>query len=372
MDGGRYVGSGTYGCVFTPPLLCKSGKQPSKKLVGKITMDRMAQQEVQVANRLRKMPLVRNYFLLPEPEFCQLADETEQTDPGIAECREDFKKHGDILDLGDMAQIMAPFGGTKAYYEMFLDSSLHPKKFNFFQFISHMLEAGSILLLAGVCHYDLHSGNLLMDKHKTIRILDFGMSFPASLINDITVNGRWKRLRFGFEYDAAHPAIHNSEPPEITIMNAIRRNQYSVDTAVKLTVLGKSIFQDMNKFLGISKEDSRDELLSFFTYSKYAKKRDFVSLWRTYWPGFDSWSLACIFMDTLKYLIMLPEFVNGEFKEKKPVLLATLRGMLEPNPRDRLDCIEALALYDPGNPWLARFGQKWLQARKKQRMTKIE
>ena len=83
MEGGRYIGSGTYGCVFGPPLLCESGKQPSTKLVGKITTTKLAEQEVQVANRLRKFPLVKNYFLLPEPESCELAPETEQPDPGI-------------------------------------------------------------------------------------------------------------------------------------------------------------------------------------------------------------------------------------------------------------------------------------------------
>jgi serine/threonine protein kinase len=367
MEGGRYIGSGTYGCVFTPPLLCKAGKQPSDKLVGKITRPNLAQQEIQIGNRMRKFPLVRNYFLLPQPESCDLAPESEQSDAGIAECREDFKKHGEEVDLEQLSQITIPFGGTQAYYELYLDQSLYPKNFNFFEFMKHMLEAGSLMLLVGVCHFDLHAGNLLMDKNKVVRILDFGMAFPKNLINDITLSGRWKRLRFGFEYDAAHPSIHNSEPPEITIMNAIRKGDFTVDNAVKLTVLGKEIFKDMEKFLGMSKESSRDELLDFFKHSEYARKRNFIMLWRTYWPGFDSWSLACILLETLKLLLLLPEFTEGPYKQKKSALLATLRGMLAPNPKDRLDCIEALALYDPGNAWLARFGKIWLSTRQKQR-----
>jgi hypothetical protein len=72
-------------------------------------------------------------------------------------------------------------------------------------------------------------------------------------------------------------------------------------------------------------------------------------------------------METLKFLLVLPEFANGEYKTKSNAVLATLRGMLAPNPKDRLDCVEALALFDPGNAWLARFGKKWLDARKQQR-----
>jgi serine/threonine protein kinase len=230
-----------------------------------------------------------------------------------------------------------------------------------------MLEAGSILLLAGVCHFDLHPGNLLVDKTKTIRILDFGLSFPTNTINDSVVNGRWKRLRFGFESDAAHPTVHNSEAPELTIMNATRRREYSTEDAIKMTVLGKPIFKDMETYLGISKEESRDRLLRFFESSKFAKERDYVAIWKTYWPGFDAWAIGCLLLETLKALLLLPEFTQGVYKVKKAAILSALRGLLEPDPRKRLDCMEALALFDPASPWIARFGQKWLSVRKQQR-----
>lgn len=370
MEGGRFLGSGTYGCAFTPPLLCDTRKQQSGK-VGKITLERFADQEIQVANRIRRIPLARNYFLLPEPESCDLKAEEQQKDPGIQECRDDFASHEDELELSEMKQIVMPFGGTTPFYELFRKQSLHPKQFDFLHFIRHMLEAGSILLLSGVCHFDIHPGNMLIDNHKVVRILDFGLSFPTSSISQTTLDGRWKRLRFGYEENAGHPANHNSEPPEITVMNAIRRNEFSVEKAVSLTILGKQVFGDMEKYLGISKESSRDDLIQFWTTSDLAKKRDFVKLWKIYWPGFDAWSVGCILIETLTNLVLLPEFIKGPFATKKTSVLATLRGLLDPNPRDRLDCIEALALFDPGNPWLNRFGQKWLAARRAQRKGKI-
>lgn len=370
MEGGRYIGSGTYGCVFTPPLLCKSGKQPSSQLVGKITLDSIAKQEIIVANRLRKFPLVRNYLVLPEPESCELAPEEQQEDPGLQECRDDFKRHGEVITLSHMSQVLSPFGGTKAFYELFLDQSLHPKQFDFFRFMRHILEAGSVLLIAKVCHFDLHAGNLLVDRFNTVRIIDLGLSFLADNITQDTVNGRWKRLRFGFEPDASHPSIHNSEPPELTVMNAIRRNEYSLDHAINLTVVGKEIFKEMQSHLGISKQRSINELLQFWTSSDYARKRNFVKLWQTYWPGFDAWSIGCILMETLTNLLLLPEFVQGEYRTRKTGVLAALHGLLDPNPRNRLDCMEALFLFDPGNQWIERFGKKWLLKRKQQRRGK--
>lgn len=367
MEGGRLLGSGTYGCAFTPPLLCEGSSKKDYKKVGKITLEPLARQEIIVANRIRRVPLASHYFLLPEPESCTPAPEAVQEEPGIQECRDDFVLHGNTLEIESMKQIIEPFGGTKPFYLLFDNKSLHPKYFNFFFFMRHILEAGSTLLLAGVCHFDLHPGNLLIDNRKTVRILDFGLSFPTHNINEVVVNGRWKRLRFGKEPDAAHPQVVNSEAPELTIMNAIRRREYSVSDAVKQTVLGKPIFKEMETYLGISKETSRDDLLQFFETSKSARERNFVALWKIYWPGFDSWAIGCILLDTLKSLILLPEFVQGPYKTKKSVILAVIRGMLDPNPKDRLDCIEALALYDPGSPWISRFGQKWLAARKQQR-----
>lgn len=367
MKGGRFLGSGTYGCVFSPPLLCKKQQKMSPGRVGKITLEPFAQQEVQIANRIRRVPFADHYFLLPEAELCELASEDKQTDPGVKECRDLAETQKDILDFHEMRQIIMPFGGVKQFYQLFDDGSLKPNSFDFFKFVSHMLEAGSSLLLAGVCHFDLHQGNLLMDSHKVIRILDFGLSFSGTGVNEIVVNGRWKRLRFGFEPDAAHPSIHNSEPPELTLMNAIRRNEYTVEMAIKLVILGKEVFKDMETYLGVSKQESAQDMLTFWSTSTSAQQRNYVKLWKTYWPGFDAWSIGCILLDTLKYLLVFPEFTQGAYKTQQSRVLATLRGLLDPNPRNRLDCMEALSLFDPGNAWLSRYGQAWLAVRKRQR-----
>jgi serine/threonine protein kinase len=372
MEGGRFLGAGTYGCAFSPPLLCASGMRKSMiGKVGKITDNRFAELEIQVANRIRRVPLARNYFLLPEPESCDLKEESQQVDPGLELCEAEFEEDEKDLNLTQMKQIVMPFGGTLPFYEMFRRQTFQPKTFDYSRFLRHMLEAGSTLLLAGVVHFDIHPGNMLVDKQKVIRILDFGLSFPTNNISATTLDGRWKRLRFGFEENAGHPANHNSEPPEITIMNAIRRNEFTIEQAIGLTIEGKQIFQDMQKYLGLSKESCFEDMVRFWKTSDLAQKRDFVKMWKIYWPGFDAWAIGCICMDTLTKLILFPEFLKGSFAEKRVSILSTLRGLLDPNPRDRLDCIEALALFDPGNPWLNRFGQKWLQVRKQQRKGKI-
>jgi serine/threonine protein kinase len=365
MEGGRFLGAGTYGCAFTPPLICKYDTDKKKKYgkIGKVTFDVFAKQEILIGNLIRRIPLARNYFLLPEPESCSLAPVKQQSERELKECHDILTEY----PAKDIRQIIEPYGGEKPFYMMYDRLSLHPKRFDFFKFMGHILEAGSILLLAGVCHFDIHPGNLLADKYNTVRILDFGLSFPTANIDEETLHSHWKRLRFGFESDAAHPSIHNSEAPEITIMNATRNNEFTLDQSIQMTIMGKEIFKDMEKYIGISRNESRNELHEFWSTSEFAKKKNYTMIWKTYWPGFDSWSIACILMDTLKILLLLPEFTQGEYKTKKAVLLNVLQGMLQPSPRLRIDCIEALALYDPGSQWIARFGQKWLSMRKQQR-----
>lgn len=369
MEGGRFLGAGSYGCVFTPPLLCQGDRSKKSKYgtVGKITLDILADQEMRVADRIRKVPMSSHYFLLPEPESCQLAPEEEQKDPGIEECKGEMGRKDNEILLENLEQIFEPFGGSKNLFYFMDSKGLYSKQFSFIKTMRHLLEAGSMLLLAGVCHFDLHPGNFLLDKNLNLRIIDYGNAVVLNEMTESTVDMRWKRVRFGFESDAAHPAVVNSDSPEYTIMNAIRQDGFSLENAVKLTVIGKPVFKDMEKYLGVSMNESRNELLQFCKTSESMRQHNFLKVWKTYWPGFDSWSLAAILFEIFKVLLYHKAFLDGEYKSKRHIILATLKGMLEPNPRNRLDCIEALALFDPGNPWLNRFGQKWLAAKRQQR-----
>lgn len=368
MEGGRFLGVGSYGCVFTPPLLCEGdkGHKPKYGMVGKLTLDILADQEIRVADRIRKVPMSKHYFLLPEPESCQPAPEEEQKDPSIEECEIGVSKYTRVK-FKDLEQIFEPFGGNKNLFYFMDSKGIYSKQFSFVKTMRHLLEAGSILAIAGVCHFDLHPGNFMLDKNLTFRIIDYGNAVVMNEMTESGVNMRWKRVRFGFESDAAHPAIVNSDSPEYTVMNAIKSDEFSIENACKLTVFGKPVFKDMQKYLGVSMEYSREELIEFCKTSDSMRQYNFLKVWKTYWPGFDSWSLAVILFEMFKALLYHKAFLDGEYKTKKASILATLKGMLEPNPRNRLDCIEALALFDPGNPWLQRFGQKWLQARRQQR-----
>jgi len=364
--GGKQIGEGTYGCAFVPPLACKSGLVVPGKMVGKITSKHDAKREIFIANRLRQLPLYANYFLLPEPESCQPLEEGKQKDANFVSGTCGPIEEGRI-SFKNTVQTFTPFGGKSTLFTSLGETNFHPSRFDFFSFMRHMLEGGASLAVAGVCHFDLHPNNVLMDDKGVPHILDFGMAFIGKEVTMNDLDDRWKMLDFGVG-SSVHPVILNVEPPEVTIQNAVFNNGYSFDDAVSLTVKGKPIFKDILKLFGKSRDQNVSELHEFLETSSTALKGDWPGFWRLYWPRYDSWSIACLLVYVLNILLTWPAFSQGKWLQQKAIVLATLKGMLEINVRNRLDCVEALALYDPGNLWLSRFGQKWLEARRADRV----
>lgn len=367
MEGGHLLGQGSYGCVFTPPLLCRSQKMIKFKRVGKITDTEDAEHEIQIANILRKMPLVKHYILLPDPESCTPAPISQQRDKEIKDCEATTRDNSYKVSWDESKQVFLPFGGRKPLGNMIMSSNIHPSAFSFIDFMKHILEAGSLLLVAGVCHYDLHPNNFLEDPYGVVRILDLGQAFDVRKITDEVVRTRWKQLMFGFEKDAPNSMVTNAEAPEITIINAMR-NEFDQEDAILNVIQGKSIFRDMEKVLGISREVSRQQLKSFFETSESVEQSDWTQFYKLYWTGFDAWSIGTLLLKILQYQMSWSEFQqNPEWQGKQTMIKLAIKGLLHPNPRKRLDCVEALFLFDPNNNWIRQFGKPWLEKRQAMR-----
>jgi serine/threonine protein kinase len=360
MKGGTLLGQGTYGCVFTPPLVCKTKVKGKEKKVGKVTDEQEALHEITIANHLRKRPFADSYFVLPDPESCSLGTRKSQTEKDLPKC--------DVLKTSwnETRQIFLRFGGKRAFTSMLLSSDIHPDRFDFYMFMKQLLEIGSTLLLAGTVHFDLHPNNFLVDTEGIVRVIDFGQAFLVADIQRETLGLRWKQLQFGDEKDATSYLVLNSEPPEVTIMNAIR-NKYTVEDAIAKTVNGKKVFLDMEKYLQFGRTRSIEELEQFWRTSRAAAKQDWTQMWKLYWTGYDAWAIAALLLQVLKYQLSWPQFVNDEWKQRHIPVYAALKGMLQPNPRKRFDCIEALQVFDPKNEWLQTYGNEWLALRQKQR-----
>ena len=58
---------------------------------------------------------------------------------------------------------------------------------------------------------------------------------------------------------------------------------------------------------------------------------------------------------------------SNEWKMKKGIVIEVLKKMVHTNPKERIDCVEALSMLDPFNNIIETYGRIWIEQRLKQR-----
>ena len=348
MEGGKLIGEGSYGCVFQPPLVCKK-KQLPKSTVGKLTSEDDTRVELEAASILRKIKEHKDYFLIPEGS-CSPRIQEYQTDPDITKCTV-TKGH----DIRDFKQLSMPYGGVDIYRYSLINKDHVP----FFILMKHLLEAGSLMLLHGFVHHDISARNILVDKFGIARLIDFGQSFNANTISLASIRESWTVL------DPEYP----TEPPEITFLKSLDEfNKYSFEEAVNKIMPQKKILNLIEKLLGTPVKEQINNLAKFFKSSIAFQQQDIVKFWKLYYTGFDSWSIAIVLLTYLNKMLVSYEFVeSSEWKLKRILIVDILIKMLDTNPKERIDCVEALSMMDPFNDIYLEYGVEWVTKRNIQR-----
>lgn len=346
LQGGKLLGSGTYGCVFDPPLLC-DGEPANKNRLGKITSQVDFGIEQKAAERLA--PLGLPYFLVADTKS-ECRPTKKQKEKNLGKCK--------ILataELPSLVQFTMPQGGKDLYHRM-IDDEIP----NYENLMLQLLEAGAYLISAKFVHYDLSPSNIVVSPAGQISMIDFGMSFAADEISDKTLELRWKVFNPSYE----------AEPPEINIMTGLvnEKGEMTLANCVTEIMKNKAILKTADTLLGLRLRKQEKELMDFWLSSRSAANKNWVQFWSLYWPTYDSWALGVTLLMALRTLLFKKSFVNVGFWQTKGDLVKTiLRGMLQANPRKRLDCIEALKMFDPGNAFFEKFGTTWIESRAKQR-----
>jgi len=351
MEGGKLIGQGTYGCIFDPPLLCKK-KQFTKGDIGKLTVESDLEREKFAYKVLQGIDEAKKYFILPDAS-CSPRIIDNQVDNDITKC-----KFLEKTDHTKLKQVAMEYGG-KDLTKINIKSK---DSISFFILMRRMLEAGSLLLLHGFIHYDIHAGNILIDKHNNSKLIDWGQSFSKDEITLESIEERWKVLTPEFA----------AEPPEVTFLTAIDDyNNYSFEEALIQLMPRKRVLHKIEKLLGVSLRTQLANLGTFFRSSQAFQQKDIVKIWKLYYPGFDAWGIGVVLLDCLATLIYSYEFIeSSEWKLKKGIVVEILKKMLHTNPKERIDCVEALAILDPVNEIYMKYGVEWVENRMKQRRIK--
>ena len=350
MEGGRIIGKGTYGCVFDPPLRCKDGStsivsSKGERILGKVSKSEDIIHERDAAIYLSKVPEYNKYFIIINPSSeCQPTSVEKQKERNLFKCnvvREEGLEHLDHY--------------TVKYGGVIIQTALEKFKgrpFPLVNFVTRILEIGTVLALNGFVHYDIHSGNLLLDEKTFMpRLIDFGMSYRSTEINKTIVDWRWKMYK-------PEQSAFGIEPTEVSVATGLK-NGRSAKQALYDSIKYKNSLRAAEVILGLSRIKQAKEFTNFWNTSAAAKAQDWVALFKTYWPAFDAWGFGVYLLGIFQILMSLPE--TSEFKANQGRFKELLRGLLRIDPLRRIDCVEALSAWDPENALLeSAAAKRWL------------
>ena len=348
MRGGRKLGEGAYGCVFDPPLICHGKKIHTKaNMIGKLTDTEDIGGEITAAKMLKNMPGANNYFILPELDtLCKDVRTNDQTEPELRTC-DVLLEHG----IRNLVHYQMKNGGQSLYSK--LDSiQIGVKEFPFYSFMKHLLEMGTQLAFKGIIHNDLHSGNIVVDGKYNFRLIDFGRSYTVNGISESTIDS------LSAEYNAKLGQI----PPEYTVQDG-ENDGMQLQVIVQDIIQNKTSLKIAERVFGYNRVEQMNEFKKFWKTSNSVKSGNFVKFWKYYWPAVDAWGFGYILVSTLYKLSLSNQFMkSAEWKQKSPIIKTIITGLLQCSPVKRLDCVEALALYDPTNAFvLSSPGKAWLE-----------
>jgi len=351
QQGGKQITEGAFGCIFSPPLKCVAKQaltaKARKNRLGKLTGYEDIKNEIIAAKYLKQFAKSPEYCILPELDTICIPDIQSSEGQKITENCDVLKEHPDKKHF----QFNVEYGGTTLKRTML---TINPsfKTIPFFTLMRQLLEIGAFFVTHGFIHNDIHGNNVVLSDEFKPRLIDFGRSFIHDKINYILVE----------ELSADYRPSLGQIAPETTTEHGIR-DGIPLDTILNDLAKEKPALEWGEKILGISRASQIAEFKEFWTTSNAAQTKNWVSLYRLYWPVIDSWAIGNNIIGILRRMNLTEEFAgNTEWIEKRGIVKQVLRGLLHTSPKLRLDAVQALAIYDPTNDLvLGASGKAWLE-----------
>ena len=330
-----FLDEGSHGCVLRPPLPCRrmkksasaSAKAKTKtSAVGKIIKAKDAIQELSTAALITSIPGWQRYFIIQEKADCDSKNFSALRDQYEKQC----KVYGKSYD-SELVQLVSPYAGSTLHRIQLTES------FDYMSSFRHVLEGISKLASQGICHFDLHESNILIDLHETMRIIDFGAAFLGDHIDEKGVR------RHMYAFSPSFPP----QPPELSMQNGINQGMTLLES-LEGTMFAKKEFALGQQLLGLSIKEQESELGKFWIEDTEWNGTTWVPFFHKYWKTWDSWAVGVLFLNLLKKSFLFPGFIEKTWKEHGVVIRKVLKGCLASNPMKRFTADEALRVLREG------------------------
>ena len=249
-----FIGEGTYGCVFKPPVSCRNrGNIGSNSVVGKVfRSDKEFKKEVEI-NDIVKLIDPQRKFTLPMLNTCRTSN-FESKDQ-VGQCR----LINNPYDSSGFSQILYKDGGQN-FKQVMNTIKGSPRIFiKVMKMFKPVLQGLVQMQAYGYVHQDIKPQNMLL-KNKKIYLIDFGLINSANNIYS-------EEQRYILQYDYPY------YPPEYKLWvynNSFTNFHNKVLRNYQFTIIinGKSYnLMDTMKKMGI---DIKKELKELFALQKKA------------------------------------------------------------------------------------------------------
>jgi hypothetical protein len=355
MYGGNFIDEGTYGCTFIPPLLC-AGENPRKihkSEVSKISTDKQRlSEELKILLRIRNnIPNAPAYFSIPITEKLCHADAYQPYNPRQELFKCD-KTRPLTVDSPQLWSYRMSYAGSKDN-----DQGLFNNNDALWQYGKHLLEGLTLIVVEGLVHGDLHSGNVLVDNNYLPRIIDFGLTLDAYNINQKQLESL---------YEPGKPPDPNllgysQYPPEESLFRAINNKESSRQLINKFfnTQQRQRLINTMIQVYGLTQQQLKQQMIDFTDHSISFKDNNYKLFWKNNWHKYDSYAAGFILLRKLNRLMIAGRDAM-DFKHIVQMKEA-IKGLCHLNPLKRLSPPEALAIWDsPQNPILQKYAKNWI------------
>jgi serine/threonine protein kinase len=228
-----------------------------------------------------------------------------------------------------LTQLISPYAGVTIRNMNLLSS------FDFLGSLRHVLEGVSLLNKQGICHFDLHDGNVLVDTRGTFRIIDFGSAFHGDTIDEKGVR------RHLYAFSPEFPP----QPPEMSMQNGIYGG-LSIADGLEQTLKQKRAFRLAARLIGLPEATQRADLAKFWIEDKAWKGESWVPFFQAYWRVWDSWAVGILFLEILEKCFLLPGFLATTWPRDSGKIKTVLKGLLVSSPVGRMTAAAALEALD--------------------------